>query len=67
MPACPLKARLACKNEGTLKEGKIFQKTITAAGIAFGAGVGSANGSEVAAASAGADPSALIFGIRHKF
>jgi hypothetical protein len=65
MPACRLKARLACKNEGTLKEGKIFQKTITAAGIAFG--VGSANGSEVAAASAGADPSALIFGIRHKF
>jgi hypothetical protein len=65
MPACRLKARLACKNEGTLKEGKIFQKTITAAGIAFGAG--SANGSEVAAASAGADPSALIFGIRHKF
>ncbi|WP_158229238.1 porin [Collimonas sp. PA-H2] len=42
-----------------------YSKVSNDAGAGFG--VGSANGSEVAAAGPGYDPRALIFGIRHKF
>ncbi|AMO93434.1 gram-negative porin family protein [Collimonas fungivorans] len=42
-----------------------YSRVSNDAGASFG--VGSANGNEVAAANAGADPRALIFGLRHKF